>query len=83
MATDVAGRRIWKILNAKPRVHRAPAEIHILEPDRIEALVETAETQPDASSKHQKCACRLLYQALLIEVAVQITIAPIDRIRRP
>jgi hypothetical protein len=83
VAAEVFRRNSRNICCSVARIRGPSAEIDILKPDRIEALIQAAETLPDVSPEHEKCARRLLYQAFPIKIVIQITVAPVDRIRRP
>jgi hypothetical protein len=47
------------VMDEKTRLPEAGAEIHILEPEGMETLVETAQPLPNNSGKHQEGAGRL------------------------
>jgi hypothetical protein len=66
MSTRMAGHHRRHVCYLAPRLHGAPAEIHVLEPHRIKLLVEAAQLFPDIAADHQESPGRLFYLALLI-----------------
>ena len=74
-------RNLRNILDAIARLRCPFAEIDILEPDWIVRFVQASQPLPYISSKHEKRARRLLYQASLVKIAIKMAIAAIDRIR--
>ncbi len=83
MPARVLGRDRGNILNLEARRDGAPAKIHVFKPDRMKTLIQATQLLPNIAPDHQKSARRLFHQTRLVEIAVQISIALIDRIRRP
>src|SRR5579872_3778978 len=83
MASLMTSCHAWNIRNPITRVHCAPAEIHVLEPNGKEALVKTAQLSPNILPDHKEGARRLVDRACLIEITIQITIPAIHGVQRP
>src|SRR6266567_8066197 len=64
-------------------IDRAPAEIHLFEPQWKKAFVKTAEFLPNRPPNHQKRSSRLLHFHSGIIVQPQSTISTVDGIIRP
>ena len=76
-------RNFWFVLGLVAGLGRAQAEIDILKPDRMKALIEAAQPFPHIPAKHQERAGGLFHRARMFQIAIQITVAPVDRIRWP
>jgi hypothetical protein len=83
MATCMACRRFWNILNMIARADRAPAEIDVFEPYRVKPLIQATQLAPDAPAEHQESAGWLFYIGWPIQILIEISIAAVDRIRGP
>ena len=70
--------RGWAILEAITPVQKPFAEVHILVPEGVEALVETAEFAPGVAADHEESAGGLLGGSGLIGVEIETAIAAVD-----
>jgi hypothetical protein len=52
MASEMTGGHLWNILNRKAILHRTFTEIHVLEPDRMEALIQAFQALPHIPPDH-------------------------------
>ena len=77
MSSFMTPQHVGQVLDLKPCIPGAPAEIHILEPNGMKLLVETTEFFPDVTPDHEKRPGRLLDKAGLIERTVQVAIPSI------
>src|SRR5581483_6941719 len=59
------------------------AEVHILEPQRIEAFIKTSQSHPGFVPKQEESPRRLLDPSRHREVHIQTAITPIDGVARP
>jgi hypothetical protein len=73
----------WGVCYMVPRIHCSSAKVHVFEPDWIKLLVETAQLFPDVAPHHQESARRLFNHCWLIEIAIQVPVPAVHRIRRP
>jgi hypothetical protein len=69
------------ILNPIARFSGSLAEIHVLKPQRMEALVKALQTLPNFAPESQESASRLLYVAGLRRVPVSISVGAVKGIR--
>lgn len=83
MTTPVEGCHRGDIFNAVAGIEGSAAEIHILKPHRIEGFVHACQALPDVAADHEERACGLFDGTGLPEIAIQITIVPIDRVPLP
>src|SRR5713226_8518443 len=64
-------------------VAKSLAEVNILEPDRVELLVESSYTFPSFTTKHQKRPGRLFDFGRFFMVKPVATVMPIHRVTGP
>jgi hypothetical protein len=83
MAAAMLRLNLRNILNSIPGLGCPQAKIHILEPYRVEILVKAPQAVPRVASRHEECAGGLLHRALEIQIPIQVSITPVDRISRP
>jgi hypothetical protein len=83
MAAAMLRLNLRNILNLISSLGCTQAEIHILEPYRVEILVKTSQAVPGVASRHEECAGGLLYRAPESQVPIQVSITPVDWISRP
>ena len=62
MAAQVLRANLRNILDAIPRLGRAPAEIHVFEPYRMKTFVQATQAFPHVAADHQECARGLLHR---------------------
>src|ERR1035437_2185221 len=72
------GKGQWFISDPETGLPGTQTKIHILKPDRTEALIEAANGTPGVSSNEQESTCRLLGVLGLSQIQVEAAPVPID-----
>src|SRR5205814_371760 len=80
MSARVFGPNLRHVLDPIARIYRPAAEIHIFEPNRMEALIEPVQTLPDVATDHQEGARRLFHGTPSAQIPIQVSIGLVDRI---
>jgi len=62
---------------------QALAEIHVLEPNRPEGFIKTADAFKNIAPYQQKSSGRLIYNASCLEIVVEAPVLPVDAIAPP
>ena len=83
MSALVLGSNRRQILDLEAPGDRPAAEIHVFKPHRMKAFIEAAQRFPHILAEHEKRARRLLHGTWPIQVAIQISVAPIHEIGGP
>src|SRR5450755_1708135 len=71
------------VVQSQTPIQYTAAEIHIFEPEREKALVQSTQFLPHGAANHQERSGWLLHLKIPGVVQPQTTVSPVDRISRP
>src|SRR5579884_3278502 len=83
VAAGVCKSRVRAIGDFPPPVGKTATKIHILEPHRLEILVETADALPSFAADREARSGGLLYELRFRVVKIKAAVAPVPRVARP